>query len=571
MYFKSCVCLLALVLISEAALANQNEVIQGENSRCGRPLRKVMLKGGHVLVGDWISQKPKSKNLLNAETGLIEIIHVNKILHDELIEDGDVIKTIGLGNLLAWKLKSYAEEKRVRVAVFPFAQNLLQSQGGNWDFSERILARLVAHGIPTVEREFVAKLFKERDFADLGETELRKYAKLLVADIFVFGKAEQTNDTIRISARSTSVDSGKILYAITYTASPDSILGKPWKKKAVHALPNSDPPAIDKSRGADRRRETSTKWIDLCSPQAFKSWKMVSGRWTFESGVIAVARGGFVGIAAYTARQWQNFELEGEFRYVGASPGISFRHPLHGSPWDTGYQLDIHGSHDIKNAQVRGISLYRAGQKWKPSEVVLLNPSKWYSFLLVANGRHVEGWLEGRKLVDVYISSAETGYISLEGGAEYRNLKIRDIGKDSKENERLANTDAYLRDNYIHEGIGWRGFRVGATRDELIKFMGKPDNDPNSHWLQWIQRCKMHCIVDNQRGALELRFDRGCRKRLKNGIRIGTSEKKVRAEYGEPSTTDDRGYGKKLIYRRKGILFWLQRGAINQIVVFKPY
>jgi len=571
MRFKSYVCFLVLVLFCEAAFANQNEVIQGKNNRSGRPLRKVMLKGGKILVGDWISQKAKSKSLLNAKTGAIEVIHENKILYDELIEDGDAIKIIGLGNLFAWKLKPYAEEKKVRVAVFPFAKNLPEAQGGNWGFSERILARLVAHGIPTVEREFVAKLFKERDFADLEETELRKYAKLLVASIFIFGKVEQINDAFHISARSISVDSGKILYAITCTASPESILGELWKKKAVHTPPNSGPPTTDKSSGVNRRREKSMKWIDLCSSQAFKSWKEVSGRWTFERGTIATSRGGFVGIATYTARQWQNFELEGEFKYVAASPGISFRHPLHGSPWDTGYQLDIHGSHDMKNAQVRGISLYRGGQKWEPSEVVLLSPSKWYSFRLVVNGRHVEGWLEGRKLVDAYINSTETGYISLEGGAEYRNLKIRDIGGVNKENERLAHEDAYLRDNYIHEGIGWRGFRVGATRGELIKFMGKPDNDPNSHWLQWIRRYNMHCLVDDQRGALELRFDRGCKRRLKNGIRIGTSEKKVRAEYGEPSTTDDRGYAKKLIYRRKGILFWLQEGAINQIVVFKPY
>jgi len=126
------------------------------------------------------------------------------------------------------------------------------------------------------------------------------------------------------------------------------------------------------------------------------------------------------------------------------------------------------------------------------------------------------------------------------------------------------------RDSYIHEGIGWKGFHVGATRQELIKFLGRPDSPDDTRWLQWRQRHHMHCLIDSVRGAFELRFDQGCPLRLKNGVQIGTPEREVRAEYGIPTSTVERGHAKKLIYGKKGILFWFAQGKVNQIVVFQP-
>ena len=122
---------------------------------------------------------------------------------------------------------------------------------------------------------------------------------------------------------------------------------------------------------------------------------------------------------------------------------------------------------------------------------------------------------------------------------------------------------------YIEEGRGWKGFRVGATRKELVAFMGKPDNPGETRYLKWKLK-NMNCLIDDARGAFELRFNRGCQQILKNGIRIGTSMKEVESQYGKPTSTENRGKAKKFIYSQKGILFWFYNNNVRQIVVFRP-
>jgi len=125
-----------------------------------------------------------------------------------------------------------------------------------------------------------------------------------------------------------------------------------------------------------------------------------------------------------------------------------------------------------------------------------------------------------------------------------------------------------LGDAKILEGEGWRGFKVGATREELIKDLGKPDNDSSERWLQWKKKYSIHCLIDDTRGAFELRFDQGFKGETTAGIEIGSPLTKALAAYGEPSTQEDRGGAKKLIWSAKGILIWFSGDKANQIVVF---
>jgi uncharacterized protein YecT (DUF1311 family) len=133
----------------------------------------------------------------------------------------------------------------------------------------------------------------------------------------------------------------------------------------------------------------------------------------------------------------------------------------------------------------------------------------------------------------------------------------------------LAKPPVHPGQNKIVEGEGWRGFRVGATREELIKDLGKPDNDPKDRWLQWKKKYSIHCLLDDTRGAFELRFDQGFKDETTQGIGIGSSLKKALAAYGEPTTQEDRGGAKKLIWSSKGILIWFGGDKASQIVVFK--
>ena len=128
-------------------------------------------------------------------------------------------------------------------------------------------------------------------------------------------------------------------------------------------------------------------------------------------------------------------------------------------------------------------------------------------------------------------------------------------------------TPARLGQYEIAEGKGWNGFKVGATRAELIQALGQPDSDSDNRWMKWKQT-HVHCLVDAARGAFELRFDEGFPGLTTAGIGIGSPLKDALAAYGEPSSQKNDGSAKKLLWDSKGILIWFHEDRATQIVVF---
>lgn len=126
--------------------------------------------------------------------------------------------------------------------------------------------------------------------------------------------------------------------------------------------------------------------------------------------------------------------------------------------------------------------------------------------------------------------------------------------------------------NAIVEGVGWKDVRIGAKREDLLKALGKPDNDSTSDWLKWKDKdieCSFH---HGATGVSEIHFNPGFKGALANGLKVGSSGGKVLKLYGEPESVMDRGNGaKRYEYSKKGILFWTYQGKITQIVVFRPY
>lgn len=129
--------------------------------------------------------------------------------------------------------------------------------------------------------------------------------------------------------------------------------------------------------------------------------------------------------------------------------------------------------------------------------------------------------------------------------------------------------NAIVLKKLIVEGEGWRGFRIGAKRDALIKELGKPDADPNGKWLQWKKHA-VHCMIDDVRGATELRFDCDFAGQTAAGIGTGSSLKQVLAAYGDPSERKDNGNVNQLTWESKGILIWFSQDKATQIVIFLP-
>ncbi len=99
----------------------------------------------------------------------------------------------------------------------------------------------------------------------------------------------------------------------------------------------------------------------------------------------------------------------------------------------------------------------------------------------------------------------------------------------------------------IESGIGWKGFRVGATRSDLINSLGQPDADSTDRYLKWNKDRKINCLIDDKRGAFELRFNVGFKGELKEGIRIGSKTDSIALAYGPPNEVQEKANAKKYV------------------------
>jgi len=125
----------------------------------------------------------------------------------------------------------------------------------------------------------------------------------------------------------------------------------------------------------------------------------------------------------------------------------------------------------------------------------------------------------------------------------------------------------------VVEGVGWNEFRVGATREDLMKTFGPPEPNPipGSLWVQWLSRYHVDCLLDKSGGAMEVRFNKGFPSSLASGITIGSSEKEVLSAYGKPNHIVDNGAAKMFEWSGRGVLLWVNDGRVSDFTVFKPY
>lgn len=125
-------------------------------------------------------------------------------------------------------------------------------------------------------------------------------------------------------------------------------------------------------------------------------------------------------------------------------------------------------------------------------------------------------------------------------------------------------------DAQVVEGVGWGAFRVGATREELVKAFGRPDPNPGNPWVRWVTRYHVDCLFDEQGGAGELRFNQGFEEPLTSGVRIGSSEQDVLSAYGKPDRVVQTPQAKMLEYGNRGVLMWVMNDKVLDFTVFKP-
>ena len=196
--------------------------------------------------------------------------------------------------------------------------------------------------------------------------------------------------------------------------------------------------------------KTTEGWRGYKMKDMPPGWKVIDGILTRVAGG-AGGKGAGGGDDIVTVDQYDNFELRLEWRVgKGVNSGILYRAIEDAvTSWHVAPEmqvLDNEGWND-KNKFHQAGALY---DLYAPTKNAARGPGKWNEVKLIANGNHVEHWLNGEKVVEYEMNSddwkervakskfkgfdkfakAKKGHIVLQdhsGNIEYRNIRIREI------------------------------------------------------------------------------------------------------------------------------------------------
>ena len=182
-------------------------------------------------------------------------------------------------------------------------------------------------------------------------------------------------------------------------------------------------------------------WRGLASPNPGAGWKVIYG------AIVRTAKSGDL----VTAGEFGDFELSIDWKVErAANSGILYRVSLAGKEaFHTGpeYQiLDVTGAKDLVDPKHETGALY---DLVAPPRDLARPVGAWNHALIVVRGWHIEHWLNGEKIVDADLGSAEgrdliahskfrawppfatfaRGHIALQdhdNSVSFRNIKIRE-------------------------------------------------------------------------------------------------------------------------------------------------
>ena len=187
---------------------------------------------------------------------------------------------------------------------------------------------------------------------------------------------------------------------------------------------------------------TTAGWRGYRKTERPDGWQVVNGALT------RVASGGDI----VTVDQFANFELELEWRVAeGGNSGIMFRVTEEAAnPYETGPEMQVLDDARHADGRSRLTSAGAAYGLYPAPEGVVKPAGEWNAVRLVANGAHVEHWLNGQKIVEYELWSPEweekvrtskfvewpgfgrsrRGHIALQDHGDrvaYRNIRIREL------------------------------------------------------------------------------------------------------------------------------------------------
>lgn len=212
-------------------------------------------------------------------------------------------------------------------------------------------------------------------------------------------------------------------------------------------------PSVRSGEGAPNtltEQEKKDGWKLLFDGTSLNGWRAYKKKdtagWVARNGMIVLEKGGG---DLLTEEQYANFEFSADFRFIkGNNSGIIYRvsEKEGGTTWTTGPECQVmpHNPKD-KLGKNSGGSLY---DMFAPTSNPFKGVDAWNTLKVVVNGKHIEHWVNGVKVVDTDIGSAEwnkaiekskwknsklfasqaKGHIALQdhgGSVAFRNVKIR--------------------------------------------------------------------------------------------------------------------------------------------------
>jgi hypothetical protein len=207
--------------------------------------------------------------------------------------------------------------------------------------------------------------------------------------------------------------------------------------------------------------KTTDGWRGYNMKEMPPGWKVIDGILTrVAAGAGGKGAGG--GDDIITKDQYDNFELRLEWRVGrGVNSGVLYR-TVEGAvtSWHVAPEMQVLDNVGFGDQN----PLHHAGalyDLYAPTKDAARRPGEWNEVKLIANGNHIEHWLNGQKVVVCEMNSddwkeriakskfkdkpdfakATKGHICLQdhsGKIEYRNIRVRPISKSTTSNNENA-------------------------------------------------------------------------------------------------------------------------------------
>jgi hypothetical protein len=196
------------------------------------------------------------------------------------------------------------------------------------------------------------------------------------------------------------------------------------------------------------------KWEVLFDGQATDAWRgykradFPAKGWAVEGGTLKTIVGGDRADLV-TRKKYRDFELELEWRVApGGNSGVFYRvSEEFQEVWHTGPEvqvLDDDRHRDGKNPKTSAGSLYAL---LAPAGKVLKPVGEFNRMRIIARGRHVEHWLNGKKVVEYELGSESLKGLILES-------KFKDLPRFAQEPE------GHIALQHHGEEVWYRNIRV---------------------------------------------------------------------------------------------------------------